>query len=191
MRFVFLLVIFTPAIAQADLIVSNWIATPTTLSFDITGTIGPGATIGPDQPASLFIGPANLGNQAGADTVEGTAVSLGGTPTLLSRITLFSDSGSDKLQLRKLSAWVNGDFLNYHISFANPNLVDLSGFDPTGAIVSAGRSNYFAAPEGAYQVGTFVTTATIPEPSSMTLFGLGTLGIGLIARRRKQQQLAA
>ncbi len=170
--------------AMASLIVSNWSATPTTLSFDITGTIDPGVTIGPLQKYALFIGPANLGNQAGASTVQGTWTSLGGVVTALHGAWLFSDSGSDKLQIRKSSFadWLVGDTLNYSFSFSSPNLVDLSGFDINGAIVSAGRSSYAAAPEAAYQVGTFAAPA--PEPTTLALMGLGLAGIGF-ARKKK------
>ena len=49
-----------PASASAALIVSDWTATPTTLSFKITGTIEEGVTFGPHQKNRMFIGPSNL-----------------------------------------------------------------------------------------------------------------------------------
>ncbi|CAM3826947.1 PEP-CTERM sorting domain-containing protein [Rheinheimera salexigens] len=171
--------------AMAGLIVSNWIATPTTLNFDITGTIDAGVTFGPSQMNSLFIGPANLGNQPGASTVSGTWLSLGGVVTALSSATLYSDSDSDKLQVRKSSNWLVGDILNYSFSFSDPDLVDLSGFDITGAIVSVGRSDYMAAPESAYQVGTFAAvTSSVPAPATLLLFGLGLAGLGFSKRTK-------
>ena len=169
---------------MAGLLVSNWSATPTTLTFDITGTIDAGTTFGPDQKSSLFIGPANLGEQAGAMTTYGTWVSLGGTPTQLQQAALFNDEDGAKLQVRKyfFQDWAVGDILNYSFSISGANLVDLSGWDPTGAIVSVGRDIYANAPEPAYQVGTFASA--VPEPATLALFGLGIAGIGW-ARRKK------
>ena len=108
--------------------------------------------------------------------MSGSWTSLGGSPTALQSATLYNDSSSDKLQVRKagFADWVVGDVLNYSFSFSSPNLVDLSGWDPTGGIVSAGRSIYANAPEAAYQVGTF----SVPEPGTFGLLALGGLLMG-------------
>jgi hypothetical protein len=113
---IFLLAL-VPASASAALIVSDWTATPTSLSFDITGTIEAGVTIGPSQANRLFIGLSNLVGE-NKPTVSGTITSLGGSPTTLGYAKFFNDSGGGKLQIQKNGGnWAVGDMLNYSISF--------------------------------------------------------------------------
>lgn len=169
--------------ASAGLIVENWIATSTTLSFDISGTIDPGVTIGPSQQSSLFIGPANLGEDPIAESVSGVLVDNGSGITFVDDlyVTLFNDSSSAKLQIRGGEDWASGHHIDLSISFDDPDLFDLSDWDPTGAIVSAGRSNYVAAPEAAYQVGVFmngVAPEPVPAPTPLALFALGLVTLG-------------
>ena len=134
------LLVRVPASASAALIVSDWTATPTSLSFDITGTIEAGVTIGPSQANRLFIGPSNLVGE-NKPTVSGTITSLGGSPTTLGYAKFFNDSGGGKLQIQKNGGnWAVGDMLNYSISFSSSNLYDVTAWNPAGGIVSAGRT---------------------------------------------------
>ena len=74
-----------------------------------------------------------------------------------------------------------GDTLNYSISFSSSYLYDVTAWNPTGGIVSAGRSNYAAAPEEAYQVGSF---AAVPDTgSTAALLGAGLAALAFARRK--------
>lgn len=151
--------------AMAALRVSNWQATATSLVFDITGTIDASATVGPEQPYALFIGPAALPYQTGkSENIETPCSSLGGTPTAFDAATLWNedaDPGGLKLQVRKVlsQSWAAGDTLNHRCSLTDAALPDFTGISVLGSIVSAGRgqddANYNNSPQAAYKVGEF------------------------------------
>ena len=190
---IFLLTLL-PASASAALIVSDWTATPTSLSFKITGTIDEGVPFGTGlQKSRLFIGPSGLSDDAGKHSVfYGTVTSLGGSPTALGTVYggnpgeqgayLFNSNGSAKLQMQRFGGeWQTGDILNYSVSFSDSGLYDLSSWDPSGAIVSAGRSNFESAPEVGFQVGSF---APVPDTgSTAALLGAGVVAIAFARRR--------
>ena len=180
---VFLLAL-VPASASAALIVSDWTATPTSLSFDITGTIEAGVTIGPSQANRLFIGLSNLVGE-NKPTVSGTITSLGGSPTTLGYAKFFNDSGGGKLQIQKNGGnWAVGDMLNYNISFSSSNLHDVTAWNPVGGIVSAGRGvSYAAAPGEAYQVGSFDAVPVPDTGSTAALLGAGVVTLAFARRR--------
>ena len=183
----FLVLGLLPASASAALIVSDWTATPTSLSFKITGTIDEGVTIGPAQDNVLFIGPSNLAYDSGIPYYfEGTASTIEGSPTAISAPALYNVGGSGaKIQIRKagFATWAAGDMLSYSVTFSDPSLYDVTAWNPTGGIVSAGRSSsgYANAPEAQYQVGSF---ASVPDTgSTAALFGVGVVALALARRR--------
>ncbi len=183
----FLVLALIPASASAALIVSDWTATPTSLSFKITGTIDEGVTIGPDQDNALFIGPSNLAYDSGIPSYfGGTASTIEGSPTAISAPAIYNVGGSGaKIQIRKagFATWAAGDMLSYSVTFSDPSLYDVTAWNPTGGIVSAGRSSsgYANAPEAQYQVGSF---ASVPDTgSTAALFGVGVVALALARRR--------
>ena len=190
---IFLLTLL-PASASAALIVSDWTATPTSLSFKITGTIDEGVPFGSAaQRDRLFIGPSDLSlDPEATEVVYGTVTSLGGSPTALEPITglpgdqgayIFNYGGVVKIQLQRINYanWQTGDILNYSISFSDAALYDFSSWDPSGAIVSAGRLVYGDAPEVGYQVGSF---APVPDTgSTAALLGAGVFVLAAARRR--------
>ena len=191
---IFLLTLL-PASASAALIVSDWTATPTSLSFKITGTIDEGVPFGSAaQRDRLFIGPSDLSEDPGKTaTVYGTVTSLGGSPTALGTLYggnpgdqgayIFNYASGVKIQIQKVgyANWQTGDILNYSISFSDAALYDFSSWDPSGAIVSAGRLVYGDAPEVGYQVGSF---APVPDTgSTAALLGAGVAALAFARRR--------
>ena len=181
-----LLLTLLPASASAALIVSDWTATPTSLSFKITGTIDEGVIIGPDQDNALFIGPSNLAYDSGIPSYfGGTASTIEGSPTAISAPAFYNGSSGAKIQIRKagFASWAAGDMLSYSVTFSDPSLYDVTAWNPTGGIVSAGRSSsgYANAPEAQYQVGSF---ASVPDTgSTAALLGAGVVALAFARRR--------
>ena len=183
---IFLLTLI-PSSASAALLVSDWTATPTSLSFKITGTIDEGVTIGPYQGDVLFIGPSNLAYDSGIPSFfAGTASTIEGSPMAISVPAFYNIGGSGaKIQIRKPvnATWEAGDMLSYSVTFSHPSLYDLTAWNPTGGIVSAGRSSsgYANAPEAQYQVGSF---ASVPDTgSTAALLGAGVVALAFARRR--------
>ena len=184
---VIFLLMLLPASASAALIVSDWTATPTSLSFKITGTIDEGVTIGPDQDNALFIGPSNLAYDSGIPSYfGGTASTIEGSPTAISAPAFYNTGSSGaKIQIRKagFATWAAGDILSYSVTFSDPSLYDVTAWNPTGGIVSAGRSSsgYANAPEVQYQVGSF---ASVPDTgSTAALLGAGVAALAFAKRK--------
>ena len=191
-----LLLALLPASASAALIVSDWIATPTSLSFKITGQIDGEATIGVNQKDRLFIGPNGLpAQEEKPSTFIASVTSLGGSPTALSTnlvgeageagAYMFNDNEANGFRIEiaraNTSNWQAGDILNYTVSFSNERLYDLTSWDPSGAIVSAGSGVPSNIPEAQYQVGSF---ASVPDTgSTAALLGAGVAALAFARRR--------
>tara|TARA_B100001057_G_C22553476_1_gene834398 strand:- start:71 stop:703 length:633 start_codon:yes stop_codon:yes gene_type:complete len=191
-----LLLALLPASASAALIVSDWIATPTSVSFKITGQIDGEATIGVNQKDRLFIGPNGLpAQEEKPSTFIASVTSLGGSPTALSTnlvgeageagAYMFNDNESNGFTIEiaraNTSNWQAGDILNYSVSFSNSSLYDLTSWDPSGAIVSAGSGVPSNIPEAQYQVGSF---ASVPDTgSTAALLGAGVAALAFARRR--------
>ncbi len=183
----FLVLGLLPASASAALIVSDWTATPTSLSFKITGTIDEGVTIGPAQDNVLFIGPSNLAYDSGIPYYfEGTASVIEGSPTAIGGPAFYNVGGSGaKIQISKagFASWAAGDMLSFSVTFFDPLFYDVTAWNPNGGIISAGRSSsgYANAPEAQHQVGSF---ASVPDTgSTAALLGAGVVALAFARRR--------
>ena len=205
-----LLVALAPASASAALIVSDWIATPTSLSFKITGQIDGEATIGVNQKDRLFIGPNGLpAQEEKPSTFIASVTSLGGSPTALSTnlvgeageagAYMFNDNEANGFRIEiaraNTSNWQAGDILNYSVSFSDESLYDLTSWDPSEAIVSAGSGGVPSnIPEAQYQVGSFASvpeaqyqvgsSTSVPDTgSTAALLGAGVAALAFARRR--------
>jgi hypothetical protein len=103
-------------------------------------------------------------------------------PGLPSVAVLFYEDASQSVVSDQL--WVQNQFFYFA---SDPNLVNLStlGIPVIGALVENGTpqdvSSFFGLPTGSVQV---LSDADIPEPGTMTLVGLGFVGLLAVCRRR-------
>ena len=152
------------------------------------------------QGDRLFIGPNGLsGDPERIPYSLGTVTMLGGSaPTELANdiiggagdegAYIFNDAEDNNIvniQIAKAvgANWQSGDILNWSISFSDEGLYDLTSWDASGAIVSAGRSEsgYADNPNPEYQVGSF---ASVPDTgSTAALLGLGVVALAFARRR--------
>lgn len=170
--------------ADGAVVISNWNATTSTLSFDVTGSISdnnPGAS----QNFRIFIGMAGGNGEwaTNATNVSGSILDNGGSTAPVHAAWIFTFSNGqvgvqDTIQLETNNpSFSLGDVFNYHISYVGIQ-GDATLIDFNQVIVSWGRTNFDSAPEVAHQIG-----AAVPEPSLAVLLGLGALGVVACRRR--------
>ncbi|MBK1855303.1 PEP-CTERM sorting domain-containing protein [Verrucomicrobiaceae bacterium 5K15] len=178
---------FTSA-ANAALTISNWSATESTLSFDITGTITDDVAGGNAQQR-LVIGipggnPEFVTNDIDYSDILRGSTRLDPSAVNLGLIYMFPNEATylatDIIHIEKASqaSFAVGDVLNHNIYFSDFD-GDATLLNPEDVIVSWGYTVIDAGPELAHQVG----AAAVPEPSSALLLGLGALA--LTARRKR------
>lgn len=171
-------------VADGAVMISNWNATTSTLSFNVTGSItdnNPGAS----QIFRIFIGMAGgTGDWAtNATNLSGSILDNGGSTAPLHAAWIFTfHNGAvgvqDTIQLETNNpSFSLGDVFNYSIAYVGIQ-GDATLIDFNQVIVSWGRTNFDSAPEVAHQIG-----SAIPEPSSTILLGLGALGVVACRRR--------
>jgi hypothetical protein len=167
--------IFVPD-AGAALIVSNWNITPTTLSFDIIGTLDQTFSGNRDQ-TDIFIGELNNSNWAISAFLTGTITDNGSSiagPNVITYAWNGSPDG-DVAYLRYLSKWQTGNIFNYSVSYSgnfNPAAVDVSNLGVFWGLYS----DRWLQPQ--IQVGT-----AIPELSSIIYIACATFGMVILRRR--------
>jgi PEP-CTERM motif len=154
----------------------------------------------PDSPMDVQIGPALLANLG--YTVTGTVTGLAGTTASYSgtyEIFLNTD-GNHTLNpgdLRVSSGTYTATALNIPFSAfnghltqllgpQNPGLPDLSNGGHDINLVGYYLSIPFVTSEGMMQTVFAQNAAAVPEPDSMVILALGTVGFCLCARRRKR-----
>lgn len=176
-------------VANAAIVISNWnVVDNTTVSFDISGTIDSGVSIGSSDPDAFYIGAPGNADWITMDSSAGSSPSKniqnhGGGSTNIS-----TDHGSyltyapgDYIVLRKegLVAWEVGDSVDASISISGGTL-DGSQIDPADIIVTAGYFSGSPWPDASAQVGEY---SAVPEPSSAVLCALG---VAFAASRKRK-----
>lgn len=173
--------------AAAGILVSNWDITGDTLSFDLSGTIDAGASVGTNNSFVLYIGVPNDTDWVTSVGAIQTIINHGGGARDLRTDFggYFEIAGGDYARVETSDglAWAIGDSVNASVQFSGGSLI-AANVNSADLIVTAGFNSLTTFPDPTAQVGSAATT--VPEPGSLMLFGLGTLGLGVLARRKKQ-----
>lgn len=164
--------------ADAALTITNWNFTPTSLSFDISGTID-----GPVPSSGLkwifLVDEGGNTNWSPAFTLDISAsinsnISVNGGAGIDNFWVETGDPSEDRLTMNRNSGWNIGDTLSGTLNVSWVPLGSLSATPDLEFRWGRNGNNAFA--------GTLQGTGAVPEPSSF-LLGLGALP--LMARRKR------
>jgi uncharacterized repeat protein (TIGR03803 family) len=180
--------------------------TPTVLaSFNGTDGANPNGDL--TLSGSTFYGLTSGGGLTGGGTIFNISVSGGNPNTLysftgptgsgpLGSLTLSAD-GSTLYGMSPIGgAYNDGQIFSIPVAGGTPTVLhSFDGIDgrvPLNSLTLSGSTLYGVTAEGgANNDGSVFALNLVPEPSSVVLLGMGAIGFGAIALRRKMQKQAA
>ncbi len=185
-------VMFSPIAANADLITFEGLANGTVVTNQFSGVVFSSNAGSENQVStqpgigfgSNFICTAPVGSFINCS--QETILTFS---SLVSGLSFWQVGDNDSGVVALVDVFVNGllsstvDIFGFS-DFNTPNLVDLSAFNDVSSIRiygitdrgGLGWDNFEFTPGG---------LVSVPEPGSLTLLGLGILGMALVRRRRK------
>lgn len=176
------------SLCDAAIVVSNWSPNEgaNTLSFDISGTIADGTTIGALNSNNLYIGVPGTTNWITSPNLTRTFINLGGGSVDLKTDVggAISNDLGDYIFLQADGVdWAAGSSVNASIVFNTLAGFDFNTMDSSSIIVSVGRADLTTIyPDSTYQVGAM---ESVPEPSTYAVLAGLTL-VGTLFTRRRQ-----
>jgi len=171
---------------NAAIVVSNWNIAGDVLTFDLSGTIDAGVTIGGTANSILYIGVPGDGDWVGGNGTTRNISNNSGAGIRDIRTNsggYFTSGGANfaQVQTADTAAWQIGDEVSASIQFSGGSLTS-GNIVTSQIIVAAGFTTSTDRPEAAHQVG----AAVVPEPEQMIwLSCIGLASFGLY-RYRKQ-----
>lgn len=171
------------ATAHGLINLTNWSIVGDTLTFDLSGSIEPDASIGGGAPSFFYIGdPGNVGWVLGQGSVVSITEHGGSNSTFLPSTGEYSDyaSGNYVSLTKSVGDWAPGDTVNATFTISGGSL-NGAGIAPEDIIVAAGANSFGSPfPDVSTKVGGYV-----PEPTTWAAFaGLAALGVAYLPRKR-------
>ena len=174
-----------PLSANAVLIVDNWTLTSDSLTFDLHGTVD---VVGTNDTDSFFIGPRD---SLSVDWINGSLtqaiITQNGGSYAADTYSAAYNSGTygEYVYSNNSSNIFVGQVVDLSFSISGLNVFNTAAISIDDIIVSAGYNVVGTGlPDGQIVTGSGSTSTSVPEPSTIALFGFALLGLGFANRKK-------
>jgi hypothetical protein len=179
-----LLLLFSVSAANSSVVINSFSMSETSLSFDVAGTV---TKMGTDYQHQLMFGLID-NNDDWITSYDSSSSSFTSGATnardITGRLYSLSSTWTDSL-LTVGEYWQLGDIIDLSFNFVG--VFNLANFDADNFGMSVGMSAPWSIVPSSLNLVTAVNEldASVSEPASIALLGLGLLGLGYSRRKSK------